>query len=175
MTLNAHQILAHAPDAASAKVNSQLTAPHHWSNLGPSQIALWGECQGSGKNPYRTQIDLNGPAFKCSCPSRKFPCKHGLGLYLLRAADSARAEMMTALRDAAGPLADALEARREAHMRSAIRQAVKEGRERIAIVCGAWHVPVLAKMPTAKSDADLLRGWRKKRWRRPGRRGATDA
>jgi hypothetical protein len=28
-------------------------------------------------------IDLNEPAFKCSCPSRKFPCKHALGLFLL--------------------------------------------------------------------------------------------
>jgi uncharacterized Zn finger protein len=31
-------------------------------------------------NPYQTQIDLTNTAFKCSCPSRKFPCKHGLGL-----------------------------------------------------------------------------------------------
>ncbi|WP_235508670.1 SWIM zinc finger family protein [Terrabacter sp. Root85] len=28
-------------------------------------------------------IDLTGPAFRCSCPSRKFPCKHGLALLLL--------------------------------------------------------------------------------------------
>nr|WP_279163542.1 SWIM zinc finger family protein [Rhodococcus erythropolis] len=25
-------------------------------------------------------VDLRGPAYKCSCPSRKFPCKHALGL-----------------------------------------------------------------------------------------------
>jgi len=30
-------------------------------------------------------IDLSEPAFKCSCPSRKFPCKHALGLFLLLA------------------------------------------------------------------------------------------
>lgn len=29
-------------------------------------------------------MDLSGPAFKCSCPSRKFPCKHGLALLLMR-------------------------------------------------------------------------------------------
>jgi hypothetical protein len=28
-------------------------------------------------------VDLSGPAYKCSCPSRKFPCKHALGLLLL--------------------------------------------------------------------------------------------
>jgi uncharacterized Zn finger protein len=25
-------------------------------------------------------VDLSGPAFRCTCPSRKFPCKHGLAL-----------------------------------------------------------------------------------------------
>ena len=89
MTLDANQILALAPDPASAKAGSQLAAARNWSNLGSSDAALWGECQGSGKTPYRTQIDLGGPAFKCTCPSRKFPCKHGLGLYLLRAAEPA--------------------------------------------------------------------------------------
>jgi hypothetical protein len=86
LMLKAEQILALAPDAASAKAGSQLAAPAKWGTLGLNGQALWGECQGSGKLPYRTQIDLDEPAFKCSCPSRKFPCKHGLGLYLLRAA-----------------------------------------------------------------------------------------
>jgi hypothetical protein len=89
VTLDTHQILALAPDSASAKAGSQLATPRSWSNLGKSDDALWGECQGSGKTPYRTQIDLGGPAFKCTCPSRKFPCKHGLGLYLLRASEPA--------------------------------------------------------------------------------------
>ncbi|WP_075793636.1 SWIM zinc finger family protein [Massilia putida] len=89
MTLDANQILALAPDSASARAGSQLAAPRNWSNLGTSDVALWGECQGSGKTPYRTQIDLGGPAFKCTCPSRKFPCKHGLGLYLLCTAEPA--------------------------------------------------------------------------------------
>lgn len=89
MTLKADQILALAPDAASAKAGSQLSGPAKWGNLGRSESALWGECQGSGKDPYRTQIDIGEPAFKCSCPSRKFPCKHGLGLYLLLAAQPA--------------------------------------------------------------------------------------
>jgi len=43
---------------------------------------LWGLCAGSGKNPYQVVVDLGGPAYKCSCPSRKFPCKHALGLLL---------------------------------------------------------------------------------------------
>jgi hypothetical protein len=86
VALTADQILSLAPDAASAKAGSQLAAPSKWGQLGRDERALWGECQGSGKTPYRTQIDIGEPAFKCTCPSRKFPCKHGLGLYLLLSA-----------------------------------------------------------------------------------------
>ena len=89
MLLNTDQILSLAPDASSAKAGSQLASPAKWDKLGRSETATWGECKGSGKDPYRTQIDLGEPAFKCSCPSRKFPCKHGLALYLLLAQDSA--------------------------------------------------------------------------------------
>jgi SWIM zinc finger len=39
--------------------------------------------QGSGSKPYQTQIDTATVSCKCSCPSRKFPCKHGIGLLLL--------------------------------------------------------------------------------------------
>jgi hypothetical protein len=83
---SAEQILALAPDAASAKNGQGLARTNKWLTLGQSENALWGECQGSGKNPYQTSMDLSEPAFKCSCPSRKFPCKHGLGLFLLFAA-----------------------------------------------------------------------------------------
>ncbi|UZW58662.1 DUF5682 family protein [Lysobacter enzymogenes] len=49
------------------------------------------------------------------------------------------------------------EALREAHMRSGIREAVKQGFERIAVVCGAWHVPALAGKATAAADKALLK------------------
>lgn len=68
------------------------------------------------------------------------------------------AEMMSAVREAAGPQLPLREQRREAWMRNTIRAAHKEGYARIAVVCGAWHVPALASMPSAKSDADLLKG-----------------
>ncbi|MFD8561204.1 DUF5682 family protein [Streptosporangium canum] len=77
------------------------------------------------------------------------------------------AEAMAAVRE--GHVADAYEARREAFMRRTIRRAVKDGFERIAVVCGAWHVPALAGpsregaawgagLPTVKADDALLRG-----------------
>ncbi len=81
--------MALAPDASSAKNGQALSALSKWSGLGHQEPTIWGECQGSGKDPYRTQIDLSEPAFRCSCPSRKFPCKHGLGLFLLHAKQEA--------------------------------------------------------------------------------------
>jgi hypothetical protein len=51
------------------------------------------------------------------------------------------------------------EARREAHMRRALRAAIAEGHPRIAVVCGAWHVPALElPLPSAASDAAALKG-----------------
>jgi len=77
------QVLGLAPDAASAKAAGGVAKPAKWDGTGCDDDALWGECRGSGKNPYRACVDLSEPAFRCSCPSRKFPCKHALGLLLL--------------------------------------------------------------------------------------------
>ncbi|MEQ8819144.1 MAG: SWIM zinc finger family protein [Sumerlaeia bacterium] len=74
-----------APDAPSIKAGRGLARRAKWPALGVCGDALWGECQGSGSKPYQTRIDMKGPAFKCSCPSHKFPCKHALGLLFLRA------------------------------------------------------------------------------------------
>ncbi|SEA30681.1 MULTISPECIES: SWIM zinc finger family protein [unclassified Mycobacterium] len=53
-----------------------------WSGTGATQTLLWGDFQGSGRTPYRVQVNLVGPTYKCSCPSRQFPCKHVVGLLL---------------------------------------------------------------------------------------------
>lgn len=50
------------------------------------------------------------------------------------------------------------EALREAHMRQTMRQAVKDGFQRIAVVCGAWHVPSLENLSGPKEDTALLKG-----------------
>lgn len=85
--LSADAVLALSPDAASSKAAQGLLAPGKWPMLGADDMAVWGECQGSGSKPYQTQVDVSGagPTFRCSCPSRKFPCKHGLALLLLQA------------------------------------------------------------------------------------------
>jgi len=58
--------------------------------------------------------------------------------------------------DAAEP--DPRDAIREAHMRKVLRRTVRDGFERIAVVCGAWHVPALRDLPPAVADDRLLRG-----------------
>ncbi|KVH66340.1 hypothetical protein WJ41_25090 [Burkholderia ubonensis] len=66
-------------------------------------------------------------------------------------------EAMSALREHA-PAPELRDARREAHMRTRIREAQKRGYENLAVVCGAWHVPALVGPATVKDDAALLKG-----------------
>ncbi|MEZ4860846.1 MAG: DUF5682 family protein [Caldilineaceae bacterium] len=70
------------------------------------------------------------------------------------------AEAMTAVRAALAPESELpyAEALREAWMRETLRQAQAEGFRRIAVICGAWHVPALQTPSDAKADAQLLQG-----------------
>ena len=69
------------------------------------------------------------------------------------------ADAMAAVRAEAGP-ETGRDARREAYMRKTLRAALKEGYERIAVVCGAWHAPALRDLADYKVSADnaLLKG-----------------
>ena len=69
---------------------------------------------------------------------------------------AAVAEAVTALREARGDT-NPRDTLREAWMRKTLRQAEKTY-QRIAVVCGAWHVPALAAQVAAKDDNALLKG-----------------
>lgn len=43
---------------------------------------------------------------------------------------------------------------REAHMRKCLRQALRQGYQRIAVICGAWHAPALADWAQYPPAAD---------------------
>ena len=86
MEWSAETVEGLAPDAASVTAARKLARPGPWTSTGYDERAVWGLCKGSGSKPYQAQVDLSGPAYKCSCPSRKFPCKHALALLLLWAA-----------------------------------------------------------------------------------------
>jgi SWIM zinc finger len=83
---SAEKVLALAPDDASQRAATGLARPGPWSGTGAAGDLVWGRFAGSGTDPYQAIVDLTGPAYRCSCPSRKSPCKHALALLLLWAA-----------------------------------------------------------------------------------------
>ncbi|WP_435974470.1 SWIM zinc finger family protein [Streptomyces sp. Qhu_M48] len=156
----AEQVLALAPDEASRRAGSRLGAAGPWSGTGRGDGAVWGLCKGSGTRPYRTVVDTTGPAYSCDCPSRKFPCKHALGLLLLQASDGAAIEesavpdwagsWLTARRARAGstaPTAESASAGSPADPEAARRRAERRAAR---ITSGAEELE--------QRLADLLRG-----------------
>jgi SWIM zinc finger len=84
--ISLEKIEALAPDQGSLVAARKLVKPSGWSGLSSDSAGLiWGECQGSGSSPYRVVISETDAGYKCTCPSRKFPCKHSLALMWMRA------------------------------------------------------------------------------------------
>lgn len=74
-----------APNSATIKNAQGLVQKNKFVGLRQSGEGdlLFGECQGSGSSNYSTSADFaqpDKPVFRCTCPSRQFPCKHSLGL-----------------------------------------------------------------------------------------------
>ncbi|WP_369218194.1 DUF5682 family protein, partial [Streptomyces flavofungini] len=68
-------------------------------------------------------------------------------------------DAMEALREVYGDGGHGRDLIREAHMRLQTRAAVREfGDGRVAVVCGAWHVPALRHRTPVSADRALLRG-----------------
>lgn len=86
MVLSLAKIEALAPDQAALDAARKLLKPATWPSLACDGAGLvWGEAQGSGATPYRVVVSELDAGYKCTCPSRKFPCKHSLALMWLRA------------------------------------------------------------------------------------------
>ncbi len=79
------QVLLLAPDRAAATAAAAAADPGSWSAAGCDDDAVWGQYIATSAEPYEVAVDLGGPAFRCTCPSRKVPCKHCLGLLLMHA------------------------------------------------------------------------------------------
>ena len=83
MAVTIDKIEALAPDQASLSAALKIKSSA-WSVLSRNEADgfAWGECQGSGSTPYKVALSTSDLGYKCSCPSRKFPCKHSIGLML---------------------------------------------------------------------------------------------
>lgn len=85
ISITKEQISMLAPNAAAASNGKKISQKGGFVKLYRSNddTYIGGECKGSGKSNYITSVDFineSAPVFRCSCPSRQFPCKHGLGL-----------------------------------------------------------------------------------------------
>lgn len=84
IALDEQFVVSAAPNADAAKngralvLKGKFVALHHSAD----ETLLFGRCQGSGKDAYLCSVDFAGGnvTYRCSCPSRQFPCKHSLGL-----------------------------------------------------------------------------------------------
>ncbi|MFV8265883.1 SWIM zinc finger family protein [Mycolicibacterium peregrinum] len=144
-----------------------------WSNTGATQTMLWGDFQGSGRTPYRVQVNLVGPTYKCSCPSRQFPCKHVVGLVLRwcgGSVDTAAEAPANAIVPPATPKAPrevsekAVAARERSvaegleQLRRWIDDQVRNGIAGISVdPYAGWSEPIAKRMVDAKAPG--LAGW----------------
>ncbi|MEZ6122581.1 MAG: SWIM zinc finger family protein [Planctomycetaceae bacterium] len=83
--IDASYVDAAAPNADAIRNGRGLVLKNKLVILHKSadETLLFGECSGSGKSNYRVSVDFmrpDQPTYRCSCPSRQFPCKHSLGL-----------------------------------------------------------------------------------------------
>ncbi|MQY16779.1 hypothetical protein SRB5_69820 [Streptomyces sp. RB5] len=74
------------------------------------------------------------------------------------AAFTALGEAMGVLRDIHGDGGHERDAIREAQMRLRLRDTRREHGDRVAVVCGAWHVPALRARTSVTADRQLLKG-----------------
>lgn len=84
----------------------------------------------------------------------------GAGLPVFEAVHDAMMELRRARPDGSAQNGQdrRIEQAREAYMRQTIRAAGRDGFDRIAVVCGAWHGPALTGTFSAKADTQILKG-----------------
>lgn len=86
MAMTLDDVQALAPDGRAFTTAKKLAKPEKWRRIGRDGDALWGVAVGSKGDTYATFVREGGPdQLRCTCPSRKRPCKHALGLAILAA------------------------------------------------------------------------------------------
>ena len=121
ITLDEGAIDAAAPNAEAARNGRVLVVKGKFLSLSidADETVIFGECQGSGKTPYRSSCDFQrpeSPTHRCTCPSRQFPCKHCVGLmyaFVLKRASFKTAAVPDDLTEKRGKLAARTEKKKE--------------------------------------------------------------
>jgi hypothetical protein len=121
ISIDESYIESSAPNADAAKNGRALVIKGKLTllNIDADQTLLFGECAGSGKQPYSVSCDFaraDQPTFRCSCPSRQFPCKHCIGLmfaYVLKKASFKTAAIPSDLAEKRDKLASRVEKKKE--------------------------------------------------------------
>ena len=128
------QILSMAPNSAAVANARKISAKGGFVSLSKTEDDTFymGECKGSGKSNYTVSVDFiepENPVCRCSCPSRQFPCKHGLALLF---------EIQQGKTFSLCELPDAIREKREKKEKKAARaaQAAEDGGEKEAKASG---------------------------------------
>jgi len=77
------QVEAAAPSPATVTAARPVASQGRWSAPASDDRAVWGSYAGGGAEPYDVVVDHVAVAFRCTCPSRRIPCKHAVALLLL--------------------------------------------------------------------------------------------
>lgn len=85
VTITEEYINSKAVNADSLKNGKSLVQKGKFVKLlkDKDETIIFGECEGSGSSNYMASADFikeDSPVFRCTCPSRQFPCKHVIGL-----------------------------------------------------------------------------------------------
>ena len=84
-TITEQQIIGYAPNPNGVANGRKISSGGGFlSRMRSADDTFYmGECKGSGKSNYVVSADFleeASPVFRCSCPSRQFPCKHSIAL-----------------------------------------------------------------------------------------------
>lgn len=147
-----------SPDASSTANGKKLSASGKFQNLmkNADSTVFWGECAGSGKNPYKVSLQIeegsSNVTSRCSCPSRKFPCKHGIGLmYEIVANKTFTVGEMSEELSAKVEKKAAAEAKKEAK-----KKAVKEGTAKVKKLTSTEKKKIQKQLETLENAEKLL-------------------
>lgn len=77
------EVEALAGDARGLSAARLAAVPAKWSAAGCDVEVTWGLFIGAAGEPYQTAVEFSEVTTRCTCPSRKYPCKHALALLLL--------------------------------------------------------------------------------------------